>query len=142
MEPVMVNAFISVALMLLAVTSLLLVSSAIPLLSQASRTLIAFEKLADTVQGETKPTLTELREVVSGLNQLKSVTAERVTEVSHRVEGVTSTVGEVAGKAKKSSAVWGAGFVAGIKAYLAGKDDGQVPAEVKQLSVDRGEVGS
>ena len=136
----MVNAFIVMALMLLAVTSLMVACAAVPMVNQASRTLVAFEKLADTLQGETKPTLAELREVVSGLNQLKSVTAERVTEVSHRVEDVAGTVGTVAGKAKKGSAVWGAGFVAGIKAYLAGKDDGQAATEMKQLSVDRGEA--
>ena len=139
MDPTMVNAFITMALMLLAVASLMLVAAAFPMMNQASRTLIAFEKLADTVQGETKPTLAELREVISGLNQLKSVTAERVTEVSHRVEDVAGTVGNVAGKAKKSSAVWGAGFVAGIRAYLTSREDGQAATDVKQLSVDRGE---
>ena len=139
MDPTMVNAFITMALMLLAVASLMLVAAAFPMMNQASRTLIAFEKLADTVQGETKPTLTELREVISGLNQLKSVTAERVTEVSHRVEDVAGTVGNVAGKAKMSSAVWGAGFIAGIRAYLTPRDDGQASTDVKQLSVDGGE---
>lgn len=139
MDPLLVNAFISVALMLLAVTTLLLVSSAIPLFSQASRTLIAFEKLADTLQNESRPTLSEFREVLSGLNQLKSATAERVTEVGHRVEDVAGSVGQVAGSAKKHSSVWGAGLLAGVRAYLSGSDDWEGQAAAKQISVDRGE---
>jgi uncharacterized protein YoxC len=133
-----INAFIAVALILLAVSTFLLVSSAMPLMHQANRTAIAFEKLADTLQAETKPTLQELRDVISGVNQLRSVTAERVTEVGHRVEDVAGTVGQVAGSAKKHTAVWGAGLLAGVRAYLAGKDSTGSQAEVKQIT-DRGE---
>lgn len=139
MDPALINSFIVVALMLLGVTALLLVSSAIPLMGQAGRTLIAWEKLADTLQSETKPTLTELKEVLAGVNQLKSVTAERVTEVGHKVENVAGSFTQVADQAKRQSSVFGAGLFAGVKAYLTSKDHAAPNQDTKQITALKGE---
>ncbi len=103
------------ALMILAVSVVLLVCSALPLFFQASRTLLAYENLARTLETELTPTLIEIKDVMAGDNQIRSSTAQRVSEVSHQVEGVA---GSVADEAKKHSQVWGTGLIAGLKAYL------------------------
>jgi len=133
----MVNAFVIMALMLLGVASLLLVSSALPLMSQAGRTLIAFEKLADTLQNETTPTLRELNEVLSGVNKIRTATTDRISEASHKVEDVTGSVNKVATQAKQQSSVFGAGILAGVKAYLSGENAGA--EATKQISSSRGD---
>ena len=137
MDPTMVNSFVIMALMLLGVASILLVSSAVPLMGQANRTLIAFEKLADTLQNETTPTLRELNEVLSGVNKLRTATTERISEASHKVEDVTGSVNKVATQAKQQSSVFGAGILAGVRAYLTGQEGGD-PAS-RQISASRGE---
>ena len=139
MDPHTVNVMVAVALMLLTVTALLLIAFLLPLLLQAGRTLIAYEKLADTLQNEVPPTLSEFRHVAERVNQLGSVTTQRVTEVSHKVEEVSGSLGQAAGQARRQSRVWGTGLLAGIKAYLGGKDHNASDPEVKQLTVERGE---
>lgn len=134
MDPATLNALVCIALGFLAVTALMLLGSAIPLFMQASRTLHAYENLADTLQNELKPTLGEVRTMLEGVNELRSLTAERVSEVSHKVEDVAGTMGIAAGEAKKKSSVWGAGLLAGVKAYLDANH-----GEPKQLAIKRGE---
>ena len=136
MDPAALNSFVIFSLMLLAVAALLLVSSAIPLMGQASRTLVAFEKLADTLQNETKPTLKELNEVLSGVNKLRSATQERITEAGAKVENVAGSFNNAAGQAKKQSSVVGAGLLAAVKTYLKGKEG---DSDTKQISANRGE---
>lgn len=135
MDPTTVNALISVSLMLLAVTALLLIASAIPLLSQASRTLIAYEKLADTLQTEISPTLGEVKTMLEGVNQIRQVTTERVTQVSHQVTDVAGSMGTAAEKAKKNSSALGVGLLAGIRAYLdTGKSEPQATKQIGSSS--------
>ena len=136
MDPATVNVLIAVSIMLLAVTGLLLIASAIPLLGQASRTLIAYEKLAETLETELSPTLTEVKTMLEGVNQIRQVTTERVTAVSHQVGGVAGSVGTVADKAKKQSSAWGAGLWAGVKAYL---DSTKADSPSRQIGSAKGE---
>jgi uncharacterized protein YoxC len=132
------NVLVAVSLMFLAVTLSLLVGFAAPLFIQAGRTLNAYEKLADTLETEVKPTLIEVRHVVDGLNDLRSLTSARVTAVSHRVEDVAGTVSTVAGEAKKHSNVWGTGLLAGVRAYLNGQSPDIQPS-TRQIPASQGE---
>jgi len=95
------------------------------LVPQVNRTLIAYERLADTLESELGPTLKEVQKVVVGVGELKSITAQRVTEVSTKVEDVTGTITKAADQAKRNSSIWGAGFLAATKAYLEGKELGE-----------------
>ena len=133
------NAFIVVALVLLAVSALLVTSTVSSLRSQVDRTLYAWEKLAETLQTEIKPTLTEAQQVLASLNQLRSATAERVTEVGHKVEDVAGSFGHAAENAKKQSGIWGAGLLAGVKAYLSGRKETESLGEDKQITCDTGD---
>lgn len=139
MDPQTVNVLVSVALMLLTVVALLFISSVIPLLAQAVRTLIAYEKLADTLKTEVPPTLQEFKQVAERVNQLGLTTTQRVSDVGHKVEEVSGSIGNVAVQAKQQSSVWGTGLLAGVKAYLSGKDHGDSQPELKQITTDRGE---
>lgn len=142
MDPNLINAFVAVSLIILTLSLLLMVSAAIPLISQASRTLFAYERLADTVETEIKPTLLEVKEAVEGFNQFRSLTAKRVNEVGHTVEDVAGSVGHAAKDVTKSSSVFGAGLIAGIKHYLEDKEVKQFEAKQissKQLSNVQGE---
>jgi uncharacterized protein YoxC len=122
--------------MLLAVTALLLIGSALPLLGQASRTLLAYEKLAETLETELSPTLTEVKTMLEGVNQIRQVTTDRVTAVTHQVGGVAGSVGTVADKAKKNSSAWGAGLWAGMKAYL---ESSKAESQARQIASSKGE---
>src|SRR6185295_5429108 len=122
--------------MLLAVTALLLIGSAIPLLSQASRTLNAYEKLADTLQTELTPTLAEVKTMLEGVNQIRQVTTDRVTQVTHQVGTVAGSVGTTAEKVKKESSSWGAGLWAGVRTYL---DGGRSETQPRQIGASREE---
>lgn len=122
-----VNQLVGFALGLLAVTSLLLVAAFWFVVPQVSHTLRAYEKLADTLDTELKPTLVEVHEVLQGVNQLRQLTVQRVsevgqtvTEVSHRVEGMAGSAAQVAGSAQKQSSVFSAGILAGLRSYLTG----------------------
>jgi hypothetical protein len=127
--------------MLLTVTMLLLVASALPLMNQAGRTLSAYEKLAGTLDTELKPTLTELKEVMDGVNDLRLQTAKRVNEVG---SGVVGTIETVKHGAKAGSSVWTAGLMAGVKAYFAGnptEDHNKIAkdSQMKRISQSEGE---
>jgi len=126
------NQLIGFALGLMAITALLLVGAAWFVVPQISHTLRAYEKLADTLDAELKPTLVEVHEVLQGVNQLRQLTTQRVTEVGqkvtevgHQVEVVAGSMGQAAGSAQKQSSVLGAGLWAGVKHYLSGEKTSQ-----------------
>lgn len=102
-----------------AVTALL--TAAFTLVPQLNRTLIAYEKLAETLDTELAPTLQEVQKVVAGVGEFRQIAHQRVTEVSTKVEDVTDGLTRAAGSAKKHSSVLGAGIFAAMKAYLSGK---------------------
>ena len=138
MELIDLNSLVAFAFILLAITSILMVAAIYTLVPQVSRTLIAYEKLADTVQVELRPTLAELKEVMAGVNQLRSVTTQRVTDVSHQVETVAGSFEQVASKAKKRTSVWGTGLLAGLKAYLTANHEDASHSHLEQI-LDKGE---
>ena len=92
------------------------------LMLQGQNTLKSIERLSDTLKEEVGPTAVELREVVHGVNQIRSITAQRVTDVGHKVEEVAGSVTHVTTTAKRESAAFGVGLLAGIKSYLKGKN--------------------
>src|ERR1700739_2892106 len=98
---------------ILAVCFALLVGQLIGLLAKGRDTLGAIEKLADTLQQEVGPTAVQLREVMDGINQLKGVTTQRITAVTHKVETAADSVAVAVDKTKKQSAVVGTGLLAG-----------------------------
>ncbi len=117
------------ALIFLALALFALLAAASTLLPQITRTLNAYEKLADTLETELGPTLKEVQKVIVGVGELKQITQQRVAEVGTKVEDVTGSLSKAAGTAKKSSSVMGAGLWAGVKAYLEGKDHGHHAAD-------------
>lgn len=119
---------VAISLALLAIMAVFVCGAAMNIVPQIVRTLMSYEKLADTLETELKPTLVEVKEVLQGVNQLRQITSQRVTEVgqkvtevSHRVEDAAGSMGHAADSAKKQSTVWSTGLLAGIKSYLAGQ---------------------
>lgn len=115
---IVVNVAVVAALIFLAVSLTLLVSSIMPLLRQGEATLSSLRRLSDTLDREVPPTLAELRGVMDGVNQMKSITMQRVQDVGTKAEELSGNVTTMVGSAKKETAVAGAGILAGLKAYL------------------------
>lgn len=115
---IVINVLIAFSLLILTVIACLIAGNFFPVLSQASRTLNAYEKLAETLDSEIKPTLEEFKDVLHGVNELRSITAQRVSDVSTTVEDVAGSMTQAAGQAGKQGSVLGAGFLAGVKAYF------------------------
>ena len=132
----------------LALTALLFAS--MTLLPQINRTLNAYENLAQTLDSELGPTLKEVQKVVTGVGELRQIAGQRVAQVGTTVEDVTGSLGKAADSAKRQSSVVGAGLWAGLKTYLAGKDQKGGMREprtgtqtnghdTRQIVMDRGE---
>jgi uncharacterized protein YoxC len=114
------DVLVAAALIILAVASILLIGSAVPMLIQAGRTLLAYERLADTLKFEIQPTLAEIVRFLDGINSLRSATTDRVMQVGQGFETVADSVAEAAGSAKAKSSVLTAGLLAALKTYLEG----------------------
>lgn len=134
----LVNAALIIALMLLAVSALLMVASMMPLISQSVRTLNAVEDLAETVNREVPPTLVEVREVMNGLDQIRSSAAKNITQVSTKIEDVSDTVNTVVHSVEKQSSVLGAGLFAGVQAFFNGDQNSQA----NRITADRTVAGT
>lgn len=117
------NILVVVTLVLLAVSMLLLVGAACTLIPQVHRTLYAIQKLANTVETELEPTLSEANRLLGGVLKLQDLAQQSVSGMTTKVEDVTGNISKVAGVAKRSTTVWGAGLAAGLRAYLEGKKD-------------------
>lgn len=113
-----VNVAVVAALIFLAVSLTLLVASIMPLLRQAQDTASSVQRLMDTLDKEVPPTMAELRGVMNGVNQIRAITAQRVSDVGHKAEELTGNVTTIVGSAKKESTVASAGLLAGLKAYF------------------------
>jgi uncharacterized protein YoxC len=122
----------------MALSLTLLVSALTSVLWKGRDTLGSIERLADTLQQEVGPTAVQLREVMDGLNQIKGVTTQRITAVTHKVETAADSVATAVDKTKKHSTVWGTGLIAGFKEYLYGKNEDHISVD-KQITMDRGE---
>lgn len=134
-----VNVAVVGALIFLAVSLTLLVGSIMPLLRQSEATLSSLQRLSDTLDKEVPPTLSELRGVMDGVNQIRSLTAQRVQDVGTKAEELTGNVTTLVGTAKKETSVAGAGLLAGFKAYFWGqenKNDAE-KAENKTIAMNR-----
>lgn len=118
-----INTVVACALAFLAFSVTALFWQAIPLINQLLATVSSCRSLLQTIEKEVAPTAEELRELAHGVNQLRALTVDRVVDVGTKVEDATQSVGTVVTSAKKESAVWGHGLVAGVKAYLKGKED-------------------
>lgn len=135
MSPEVLDATIALAMMFMAVSTTLLVAALVGVLWKGRDTLGAIERLCHTLDSEVGPTAIQLREVMDGVNQLKGVTTQRITAVSHKVEDVAETVGTTVTTAQKQTKVLGSGILAGIRAYLA---KGPVDAD-RQITMEKGE---
>ena len=113
-----VNVAVVAALIFLAVSLTLLVASILPLLRQAHDTASSLDRLLNTLDKEVPPTMAELRGVMDGVNQIRAITAQCVTDVGHKAEELTGNVTHIVGSAKKESSVASAGLLAGLKAYF------------------------
>lgn len=117
-----INTIAAVSLGVLAFCSVVLACSAVPLILQGMKTTIAAERLMNTINTEIEPTAREFHELIHGVNDLKTIATRRVTEVGTQVEDATGNLNKVASTATRHSSVWGAGLLAGVKAYLSGKE--------------------
>lgn len=134
MDPAaVINFAVAAALIFLAVSLTLLVTSVMPLLKQGQDTLASIRRLSDTIDKEIPPTLTELRGVMDGVNQIRALTAQRVQEVGTKAEEVAGSVTTIVGSAKKESAVATHGLMAGLKSYFFGHKDTDSDAEKQAL---------
>ncbi len=117
------NVLVVISLLCLSMALLILLGIALSIVPQANRTLGAFERLADTVSTELQPTLSEASKLLGGVLKLQDMAQSSVSNVSDRVEGVTENFSKVAYGANKGSKIVGAGVLAGLKAYLSGKEE-------------------
>lgn len=136
MSPEVLDATIALSMAFMALSTTLLVAAMVGVLWKGRDTLGAIERLAHTVDQEVGPTAVQLREVMDSVNQLKGVTTQRITAVSHKVEDVAGTVGTAVTSASKQSTVLGHGLLAGLRAYFAPKS---VETADKHITMDRGE---
>lgn len=120
-----------------AFTLALMVSPLSNLLKQSERTLEATESLIRTLDKELGPTLNEVNLVLGSVQEIKAIAEQRITDVGTKVEDVTGNISKVADQAKSTSSVWGAGLMAGWKAYLEGKPAPKDNAEPKVKSTSR-----
>ncbi len=145
----LLNAIAVGSLAFFALCLALLLAVAFPLMAQITRTLNAYENLAQTLDSELGPTLQEVQKVVTGVGELKQIAQQRVVQVGTKVEDVAGSLTKAAGSAQKHSSVMGAGIWAGLRAYLEGKSErnekrehgkGEEPSgSAKQITIDRGE---
>lgn len=134
MDPTtVINFAVAAALIFLAVSLTLLVTSVMPLLKQGQDTLASIRRLSDTIDKEIPPTLTELRGVMDGVNQIRALTAQRVQDVGSKAEEVAGNVTTIVGTAKKESTVATHGLMAGLKAYFFGNKDTDGETEKQAL---------
>lgn len=112
------NLLVLIALVFMGLSLAALLGAALTIVPQVNRTLTAYEKLADTLEQELGPTLDEVKKVVVGVQELRMIAGQRMTEVSTKVEDVTGNLGKAATEAKRHSSIWGTGLLAGAKAYL------------------------
>ena len=92
------------------------------LLDQSTRTLQATENFINTLDKELGPTLQEVDNVLVGVQEIKAIAERSLTDVGTRVDDVTGSLGKAADKAKNQTSVFGTGLMAGIRAYLEGKE--------------------
>jgi uncharacterized protein YoxC len=135
-DPVIIDVVVAVSMAFMAVALVLFVATMMSVLWKGRDTLGAIERLADTVQQEVGPTAVQLRDVMDGINQIKGVTTQRITAVTHKVETAADSVATVVEGTKKQSSVWSAGLLAGFTEYLYGKN---AASAEKQLTMDKGE---
>jgi hypothetical protein len=114
------DVLVTAALVILAVASMLLVGAAMPMMAQAGRTLLAYERLAETLKTQVDPTLNELIEFLNGLDSLRSVLTDRVAKVGHTAYVAADKVSSAAASATRHSSVVAAGLLAGLKSFMEG----------------------
>ena len=136
MSPAVLDATIALSMVFLAASTTFLVAALLGVIWKGRDTLGAIERLAITIDQEVGPTAVQVREVLDGVNQLKGVTTQRITAVTHKVEEVTGTVGTAVDQAHKQTSVLKSGLLAGITAYFSPK----APQDTdKQIRMDRGD---
>jgi uncharacterized protein YoxC len=132
--PEVLDACIAFSMAFMALSSVLLTAALMGVLWKGRDTLGAVEKLCNTLDSEVAPTAVQLREVMDSVNQLKGVTTQRITAVSHKVEDVAGSVGTAVDKAQRSTTIMGTGLFAGVRAYFAPKGPQD---HDKQISMER-----
>jgi len=110
-----------VLFLLFTFTLAMMISPLSNLFKQSERTLEATESLIRTLDKELGPTLNEVNLVLGSVQEIKAIAEARITDVGTKVEDVTGNITKVADQAKNHSSIWGAGLMAGWKAYLEGK---------------------
>lgn len=133
-----VNLAVLVSLLILAFSLAVLTYRVIPLMQQLQLTMVSIDKLCRTMDSEVKPTMIEMRQVMDGVNQIKSITAQRVQDVSQKAGELTGNVNTLVTSAKRESQVAGVGLLAGLKAYLFSNNDGNdgKKTEPKQIQLN------
>lgn len=119
--PPYLDIIVLVLFLIFTFTLALLISPISNLLKQSERTLDATEGLIRTLDKELGPTLNEVNLVLGSVQEIKAIAEQRITDVGTKVEDVTGNITKVADTAKTHTSVWGAGLMAGFKAYLDGK---------------------
>ena len=140
MQISLIDAAVVFALLFLCVALAVLAAYMNQLVSQGVRTLESYAKLADTLEEELAPTLKEVQKVVVGVGELRQIAGQTMSGVGTKVEDVTGNITKVADNAKRSSSVWGAGLLAGARAYLEGKGHEHRETENGRQSSDQRHV--
>jgi uncharacterized protein YoxC len=135
-SPEVLDAAIAISMAFMALSTTLLVAALCGVLWKGRDTLGAIERLCQTVDQEVGPTAVQLREVMESVNQLKGVTTQRITAVSHKVEDVAGSVGTAVTGAQKQAAVVSTGLLAGLRAYFGPRNPEAVD---KHITMERGE---
>lgn len=112
------NLIVVLSFCFLAFCAALLTGFIVPVVHQLSKTLIAYEKLAFTMDKELPPILIEVNKLLGGVTHLQSTAYHKVSEIGVKVDDLQENVTKVAQTAKKHSSVISVGLLAGVKAYF------------------------
>ncbi len=115
------NILVAVALIFLAVSLMLISLPLMSMVKQSERTLSALERLLGTVDKELGPTLKQVDTLLGSIG-----------DVGSKVGDVKGGITKAADEAKKNSSVFGAGFMAGIRAYLEPKGNKEEKERIRE----------
>lgn len=102
------------------------------MVKQSERTLSALERLLGTVDKELGPTLKQVDTLLGAVIELKGRAERSIGDVGSKVGDVKGGITKAADEAKKNSSVFGAGFMAGIRAYLEPKGNKEEKERIRE----------
>jgi uncharacterized protein YoxC len=112
------NVLVAVSLIFLAVALMLVSIPLMAMVKQSERTLSSLDKLLGTVDKELGPTLKQVDTLLGSVLELKTVAQKGINDAGTKVADVKGGLSKAADDVKRETSVYGAGLLAGVRAYL------------------------